>query len=256
MKKYIGIAAISATIILMISLYGIQRKNEVNYCPDWPVYRSSDTTMSALVTNELIQTGKNQAKQQRSMDTSLLMLIVSTIGIFATIIFNPKLAKIEAKIDKVDKENNEQHSVLQNDIRLGKIKDNIELSLSEILIHCLESSPEGIIRFVNFEGEQTLRFAREIMNGKFDHSAIIQARLKIDEYIAEGKDYAESFGKPFEIAFCKLQHETTSALYKGIKEIATDDAFNSKTNRFRILCEVFLYDHLRGIINIYINGNK
>ncbi len=253
-KSITGILAVVITLTAMTFVYLYATNQYINYNPNFPIYRGEDT--NSLLKNELQEYGKNSAKTQRSMDASLLMLIISTCGIFATIIFNPKLTRIAGDLQKMDATNQEQHLTIHNELKILKTVNNIEIDLREILTHQLDRSPLGISRFINFEGENIIRFCHEVVNSKFDHTIVQNIDAKINSYSADAKKACESLPHAFCEAFKIIQKENTELAQKGIEEILYDKVYNSKHNRFRMLMMHVLNKHLSEIIEAYKTKNR
>ena len=244
----IGIIAIALTLMVIINIQ--QRSNHIEYSPNFPVYRSADTTLTALIKNELIEVGKNSAKTQRSMETNNTSFILLAITILTGLFFNPIVLKIlrTVKDNKVD--NDKHHALLFDEIKIFKTENKILSNLNEILSHHLETSSVELSTFIAHEGRRLIYFAEVVMNSKFDHSVLQSAKVKLDVFKQESRIEITDKSIDFKKKFIGLQCKGMDELYKGFSNIVYDDIRNSKHNRFRILCEQFLENHLAGIQDI------
>lgn len=252
-----SIITITGCLTAMAIINIRQADEHVNYSPNFPVYREADTTLTALIKSELLETGRNAAKTQRSMEGTNTSLILATIGILAGLFFNPLLLKVlskvkavDEKVDKIDATNIEQHTILHNELKIVNTENKTLSNLNEILNHHLEIAPNELSAFIAHEGRRLLYFAEVTMNSKFDYSVIGAAKIKLDIAKKEGREEVKDRGADFKKLFIKLQCEGVDKLYVALTEIVLDQTYNSKHNRFRMACEQFLSVHLTGILDI------
>jgi hypothetical protein len=241
---------IAVVLGIMISINIQQSAEYIEYAPDFPVYRSADSTASALLKNEMIQTGVNMAKTQRSMEGTNTSLLLATIGILAGLFFNPLLLKVLAKIKELDTRNADEHKLLVDGLKIIRTESNTKQGLGEILSHQLEVAPTVISPLIAHEGKRILDFASSVMNSKFDYSIIQSSRIKLDICRSEALTEIYGFSNEFKVKFIALQSTEFDTFYGNLNDIVADQIYNSKHNRFRMITEQFLNSHLTGILNI------
>lgn len=265
-RHYIGLLTIVsifiiiAVFILMVTINLNVLSSHIDYSPDFPVYRSSDSTLTALIKNELIATGKNVAKTQRSMEGNNTSLILAFIGILAGLFLNPLILKVlskvktvDEKVDKIEATNAEQHAVIHNELKIYKTETKTLANLNEILGHHLEVAPVELSEFIAHEGRRLIYFADVAMNSKFDFSIVASSKVKLDIIKREGREEIKNLSSDFRKDYNKLQCFNYDRLYDDLSKIVYDQVYNSKSNRFRMVCEQVLNNHLTGILEIQRN---
>jgi len=247
MRRYYLIPIV--VIIAMLSLYAT--RNEPKYTEPVEVQRVGVDWRTAVKKSEQLKARQEQNQLKKTMDTSILVLILSTVGIIATILFNPKLIKIERQVQDNHAENKAQHEEIKQELKIIKTPDNLESTLREMAASKLESCRPALRYFINSESERLINVASEIMRGSFDYDGLSQATIKIELAEAESINDSCKLGENY----CQLYRihvsKVSLRLRDEVSEIVLDDAYNSKHKRFSLSCQVFLRDHLKGIIDIY-----
>lgn len=218
---------------------------------DYVNYRGADTTN--LVTQSIVDTNDNLTKAKKTMNSNNLSTLLNTLVLLAGLLLNPILLKVLRKVNSFDQSNNTQHNEIINELKTFKTKRDIIIGLREILNHCLESCPDQLSKFINFEGELIISFATEMMESKFDFTSIQQIDVKIDSCIEDAQEYVSDLSPEFQKKFTEILEIGVNKFRVDIKEIVLDKVFNSKHNRFRMSCEQFMHNHLTSIIRIYNN---
>lgn len=190
--------------------------------------------------------------KQDPMDSTLAILILSTVGILAGVIFNPELSKIKTKIDNYQNENRQQHIELGKDIRRIQTKFELETSLREIVDGILEITSDELSDFINKEGTIFIEFTKEIVNGAFTEACLPAIKTKLNRIKDDSNIESMGLGDDFYVAHLASQKACVDKLYAGIEETVMDDVFNSKHKRFRMLCEQFLHTHLTDSVRNYM----
>jgi len=246
----LSILIIASCITALIAITVNQQSEHIDYAPDFPVYRESDTTMNALIKNEMIATGKNLAKTQRSMESNTVALLIAVVAILTGLFFNPLLLKILTKINTVDATNKEQHAVIHNELKIYRTENKTIGNLNEIVNHHLETAPNNLSSLIAHEGERLVYFASLVMNSKFDYSILRASKIQLDVAKEEAKNEVKNFPDNFKSSFITLQEKGVDKLSEALHELVSDETRNSKQNRFRMVCEQFLDAHLTGILDI------
>lgn len=189
-----------------------------------------------------------------NMDINTLALtFLSTIGILAGIIFNPKLYKIERSIDDYQKENKRQHDDISVTLKKLVAVRDLEVSLREIIDSILEVTDSHLSSFINQEGQLFIQFVHEIQNGAFDVTALPSIRTKIFKLKSDSNKLATMLGSKFEERHKISQSHCVDKFYNQLEETLMDDIFNSKNKRFRMICEQFLHAHLTDSAKTYMS---
>ena len=247
MRRYYLIPIV--VLIAMLSLYAT--RNEPKYVEPVEVQRVGVDLKTAVKKSEQLKARHEQDQLKKTMDTSILVLILSTAGIIATILFNPKLIKIERQVKDNHAENKAQHDEIRQELKVIKTPDKLESLLRQMTAGKLESCRPGLREFINMESERLINVAGEIMRGGFDFNSLSQSLIKIELAESQSIKDACSFGE----SFCKLYHlhlsKVVTKLKDDVSDIVLDDVYNSKHIRFSLSCQLFLRDHLLGIIDIY-----
>lgn len=247
MRRYYLIPIV--VLIAMLSLYAT--RNEPKYVEPVEVQRVGVDWETAVIKSEQLKARQEQNQLKKTMDTSILVLILSTVGIIATILFNPKLIKIERQVQDNHAENKAQHEEIKQELKIIKTPDKLESSLRQMTAGKLESCRPGLREFLNAESERLIDVANEIMRGSFDFNSLSQSLIKIE--LAEAQSITDSckLGE----GFCQLYRvhvsQVATKLKDDISDIVLDEIYNSKHSRFSLSCQLFLRDHLLGIIEIY-----
>lgn len=247
-----GVVSFAVTIGILIGIYAYNTKTLVTYEAPFELYRGEDTNV--IIKNKIIEDSRNNVKQQRTMDSSLVMLIVSTAGILFTSLWNYKgLKKDMIKLfTGMDEKNTVAHDGMMLEIKRLKECDTMEIDLREVLADCIKSAPHGIQRFINFEAENNIKFCKEIVNSKFDHTSIKNIKSKIESYSLDAQNEAVLLPAGFRKDFLTIQLKNTSLAFEGIEKILYDEERNSKVHRFRQLMTRILNTHLNEIIDAYV----
>jgi hypothetical protein len=202
---------------------------------------------------------KLEKSDKSPMDTTLLLLILSTVGILAGIWSNPKMKKLEEnqkdlsiKLDDYQIENRNQHKELKEDVKKVTVKADLETSLREIVEGVLETTSGDLSSFILFEGGLFINFAKEVSNGSFCPSALPSVRIKLNQIKEESVDRANWLGERFAKEHSNSQIRCVDKLYNGIEETLMDEMFNTKHKRFKMLCEQFLQTHLTDSVRSYL----
>lgn len=189
-----------------------------------------------------------------NMDINAFALtFLSTIGILAGIIFNPKLYKIERSIEDYQKENKRQHDDISMTLKKVVAVRDLEVSLREIIDSILEVTDGYLSSFINQEGQLFIQFAHEVQNGAFDVTALPSIRTKIFKLKADSNKLATMLGTKFEERHKISQSHCVDKFYNQLEETLMDDVFNSKNKRFRMICEQFLHSHLTDSAKTYMS---
>lgn len=250
MRRYYIIPIV--VILAMVSLYAVH---------DYPVYvppveseRIGVDWKTAVKKYEQIKARQEQTELEKTMDTSILVLILSTVGIIATILFNPKLIKIERQVKDNHEENKAQHEEIRQELKVIKTPDKLESLLRQMTAGKLESCKPGLREFINMESERLIDVANEIMRGSFNFNSLSQSLIKIElaesQSIKDACIFGEHFCKQYQLHLTKV----VTKLKDDVSDIVMDDIYNSKHSRFSLSCQLFLRDHLLGIIEIYDTG--
>lgn len=236
-------------ILTMVILYLIHRAPI--YVPPYSVKRDATVTewKKAVEENEKIKARAEQQKQNRAMDTSLVMLIVSTAGILAVQLFNAK--NLEKKIIENREIDKAEHAVINQELKVLKTPEKLELKLREMAAGKVGSCHPDLRQFINEEAELLISVSNEIMHGSFNFAALTHSMTKIEQAEKNSILRAESFGIDFVKKYQTHCQIVATKLKDDISDIVLDEIFNSKHSRFSLSCQVFLRDHLTGIINIY-----
>lgn len=254
----LGLIIVVIVLGLMIFINVQQADEHINFAPNFPVYRESDTTELNLLKNELIDNGINTAKIQRSMEGTNTSLILSTIGIIAALLLNPLLFKVlakvktlDTKVDSMDITNKEEHATIHKELKAFKVENKTLANLDETLSHYLEITPTDISPFISHEARRLVYFVELVLNSKFDKSILPASKVKLDVIKAESRHEIKNRPAEFKKRFTELQDKDIDKLYTSLSDIVYDDVRNSKDSRFRMVCEQYLENHLSGILQIY-----
>ncbi len=259
MRRYYLIPIV--VIIAMLSLYAT--RNEPKYVEPVEVQRVGVDWKTAVKKSEQLKARHEQDQPKKTMDTSILTLILSTVAIIISNWFNPKLLKIEQRAEKIEnkvnenhQENKAQHEELRQELKVIKTPDKLESTLRQMTAGKLESCRPGLREFINAESERLINVASEIMRGSFDFNSLSQSLIKIELAEAQSIKDACVFGE----LFCKEYHlhltKVVTKLKDDVSDIVLDEIYNSKHSRFSLSCQLFLRDHLLGIIEIYDNTEQ
>jgi hypothetical protein len=225
---------------------------EPQYTPPVSMERKEVTEWKAAVEmSEQLKSRQEQKKLKRTMDTSIIISILSFMGTVAIIIYNPKFLKLEQKIDKIHDENKEHYTEIKQELKVINTPDKLESSLRQMASGKLESCRPGLREFINSESERLIDVANEIMRGSFNYSSLSQCTIKLELAEAASLREACKLGKEF----CDLYKVHVSGVAQKLRDdlsdIILDEIYNSKHSRFSLACQIFLRDHLHGIIDIY-----
>lgn len=193
---------------------------------------------------------------KKTMDNSVMVLIISSLGIIATIIFNPKLISIERKVDENNRENVRQHEQLRTELKIIKTPDKLESLLRQMASNKLESCKPVLREFINKESENLIDVAKEIILCSFDYQTLSQSIIKLDLAKKDSIIDAGQFGTEFSNLYEQHTEIVTTKLKDDVSDIVLDEVYNSKQSRFSLACQVFLRDHLNGITEIYDKVNQ
>lgn len=189
-----------------------------------------------------------------NMDINTLALtFLSTIGILAGIIFNPKLYRIERSIEDYQKDNKNQHDKINLTLKQVVAVRDLEVSLREIIDSILEVTDGHLSSFINQEGQLFIQFSHEIQHGSFDITVLPSIRTKLFKLKSDSNKLASMLGPKFEERHKISQSHCIDKFYNQLEETLMDDVFNSKNKRFRMICEQFLHTHLTDSVKTYMS---
>lgn len=250
----VGIVIMASGILGMLANYlNVLHNINLNGI-DYINYRDVDSTYTnVLITQGLIDTNDNLVKTKETMDGNNLSIILNTAVLLAGIFLNPLLLKVLRKVTVFDKNNITDHNDIKRELKNYKTKNDIIIGLRDIIGHSLEAAPAELTKFINFEGEQVISFAQELMNSRFDYTVLPQIDVKLDTCMENAQEYVDDLSPEFQKKFIKFQVAATDEFRNKVKEIIMDEVFNSKHNRLRMTCEQYLYNHLTTIIKIHNN---
>jgi hypothetical protein len=247
MRRYYLIPII--VIIAMLSLFAT--RNEPKYTPPVKVERVGVDWKTAVVKSENLKARKEQSEITKTMDTAIWTLILSTVAIILSNWLNPKLIKIERQVQDNHAENKAQHEEIRQELKIIKTPDKLESSLRQMTAGKLESCRPGLREFLNAESERLIDVANEIMRGSFDFHSLSQSLIKIDLAVAQSITDSCRYGDGFCHIYRDHIYTVAGKLKDDISDIVLDEIYNSKHSRFSLSCQLFLRDHLLGIIDIY-----
>ena len=189
---------------------------------------------------------------ERHMNTDLIVIILTSLGVIAAIIFNPKMNKISYDVRDVKNDIKQFKDETNDKFKKLQVKQDLEASLREISEGVLEITSGELSGFINFESELFIGFAKEVINGSFNVGVLPSIKTKLHGIKYESNMMAKKFGEEFFELHHKSQLECVDKFYKGIEETLMDDVFNTKHKRFRMLCEQFMHGHLTDSVKNYM----
>jgi len=237
---YIFITLIFSVSILLAFLL----PNEYTYYDtDSLVNRSvltSDTSYKTRITTE------------KNMNTDLFIMILTSLGVVAAIIFDPIKRETKSDIKGIK----DDILLFKNDVndkfKKLQVKQDLDSSLREIAEGVIEITSGELSGFINYESELFIKFSKEVICGSFNVAALPAIKTKLHGIKYESNLAARKFGEEFFELHHKSQSECVDKFYKGIEDTLMDDVFNTKHKRFRMLCEQFLHTHLTDSVKNYM----
>lgn len=191
-------------------------------------------------------------KLNKTMDSTLILAMLSTLGIVAGIVFNPKLTIINRKLDDFKNDATNQYNELKTTVKELVTDKDLERSLRDVVDDVVEVTRGELTAFIVDEGSSFITFAKEISSGSFNLSAAQSITAKANKLICDSNKRAERLGPEFAKAHRDSQSKLTKIFTKGVEETLADELFNSKHKRFRMLCENFLHTHLTDAVRAYM----
>lgn len=198
----------------------------------------------------------NEHHEQRAMDTTIILMILSTIGIIATVYRNPQWEKLRALINNHHKENRTEHEQIVGVLKKLQFKYDLETSLQETVDDVLEITSGELSDFINDEGNMFKDFAKDVSNGGLYASSAAAIAHKAKMLSIESDKRALQVGDEFVKLHKKSQEHHVKVFVKGVEEVLMDEFFNSKQKRFRLFCEQFLHNHLTDSVRNYMKVKK
>ena len=248
MKSYIY----SIVVFVVMMLIFINHKHAI-YKEPVQVSRGLNTWEEYVLKYEKIRERAEQEKQNQTMDTSLIMLIVSTTGILAASLINNKTLEknLMRKLVESDAINIKQHVEINQEIKFLKTPEKLEASIRQLTAGKLEACRPELRKFINEESERLIEVMGQIMRGGFNYASLAQSIVKIDAAESESYARAGQFGYQFGKKYLGHLKCVTTKLKDDVSDISLDEVYNDKHARLHLACQVFLRDHLNGIIRIY-----
>lgn len=211
----------------------------------------------ARVEKNVVETAKNE-QSSKDMDTTVILTILSTIVLLVGMFKNPALIRLSAKVTALVEDNKEQHEQLTSKLA-GVTSDVKNLSVYKDLEHSLAGFVDGelehvsgeLSEFISQEGKYFIITAKDISLGAFNVTSIPNIRVQLNKLMADSNKRAVHLGERFEVAHSKSQNECMDKFFASVEEIMTDDTFNSKHKRFKVVCEQALHKHLTDSIRAY-----
>lgn len=235
---------------MMLSLVIPEIKDYIQHLGTIDVPVNKDVITNSTINDTFLQGSKDLAKTRKKMEETNIALLLATIGILAGLFMNPLVLKVLKRIEEVDNNNKEQHNSIYKELKISRTESTTKQSIGEIISHHLEVAPSSISPFIAHEGKRMLDFASGIMNSKFDYTILAAAKIKLDVCKDEARLEIACLPKVFRTKFVKLQDKGVDKLYDDLTAIVTDQVYNSKHNRFRMICEQFIHSHLTGILEL------
>jgi len=239
----------------MVFIYATQ--TAPTYVPPVEVKRNGiDGWREAVKKSQQIKAWKEQSEIKKTMDSAVLTLILSTVSILAAVWFNPKMLKIERQVADNHELNRVQHDEIKDELKHLKAPEKLESTIRQLTAGKLESCDPDLREFINDESERLISVSGEIVRGGFDYNSLSQSLIKIDLAQKDSLYDACALGKSFCDLYKVHLSEVCERFKDEISDIVLDEVFNSKQARFSLACQVFLRDHMKGIIRIFGESNK
>lgn len=244
-KKYIAILYVAIiTVVLLIPafIYMDYRNETPLLCSDIETITTKPDTMNYL-------------------DITVIVTVLTALGIIISNIFNPLNAKrhqiVINKIEALDKNNQEQHNVIFNKITKTEnivkvvtdrqtVAGSLRIIINNSLVYCQDKK---LAEFISDEGINMIDFCSELLDIGISKIEEPHLTARIDSIISSIKPtliikFNDEFANKVNNKIAKL-----ICLYKNdILKISTDSLMNSKLDRFRMRSEQFLQEYLSYVI--------
>lgn len=211
---------------------------------------------AADIKTELNKTEKTTENPLTPMDTTLLLVVLSTIGILAGVIYNPKMIKLERKLDGYQAENRTQHDEIKESIKYLKMKHDLEISLREIVNGVIEITSGELSTFLDFEGNLFIDMVQEMIAGPLNVTALPMLHVKLDQAQLESRKRALELGEEFAKLHSISQQKFVAEMTHDIEETMKDEVFNTKYKRISMICERALHTHLTDSVRGYMQVKR
>lgn len=198
----------------------------------------------------------NESKEQKSMDITIILTILSTVGILAGVWKNPKVEKLTDIFKDFSRTNKADHDDIRSSIKKFQYNYDLDVILQETIDTVLELTSGELTTFIVDEGKRFKDFAKDVISGGLYASSTTAIMHKAKVLSMDSEKAALQLGDEFAKQHKKSQEYHVKIFAKGVNDVLMDEFFNSKQKRFRMFCEQFLHNHLTDSVRNYMQIKK